>query len=126
MDWSQTSSGSGAGFDEEHYNEDWGNPFYYDDSEVHDGNSNSFSPWPTTDMQDESVFYQGDAEFGAYAVDGAAFGSDLHKGEKMNTKIPPAFDGYMPWWSSAELVKDWCEITVIEAKARALGSSALR
>ena len=78
-DWNATSSGSGASFDEEHYNEDWGNPFYYDDSEVHDDNSDSFSPWPATDTQDDSVFYQGDIEFDAFAVDGAAFGSDLHK-----------------------------------------------
>ena len=55
----------------------------------------------------------------AYAVDGAAFGRGFHKGENMNTKIPSKFDGYMPWWSCAELVKDWCEITVTEKKARA-------
>ena len=70
-------------------------------------------------MQDDSVSYQGDIEFDAFAIDGAAFGSGLHKGEKMNAKIPPAFNGYRSWWSFAELVKDWCEITVIEKKARA-------
>ena len=68
-DWNATSSGSGASFDEEHYSDDWVGPVEDYASEMHDDDSDSFCyPWPTTDGNEDSSFYQGDAEFDAFVV----------------------------------------------------------
>ena len=86
--------------------EDGDNDFYrFQQGGNYDGNYNEGVLMPEDDVY-------------AFIGQGEAYASELRHGEVMNSKIPPAYDGKANWFKYEELVQDWQDSCVLEAKLR--------